>query len=145
VQPGAEYESLKHELVGRLSGLIDPDNAEVAINEAFDTDRMYNGPYKGNAPDLLIGYNHGYRISWDGASGVVKTPVFEDNEKAWSGDHIVDPRIVPGIILANRPLNTSDPHITDLAPTALTLFGVTPPPHMEGTPVFDRAIFGGGG
>ena len=145
VNPGDEYESLKNELVGKLSGLTDPETGQVAINEAFDTDRMYNGPYKGNAPDLLIGYNHGYRISWDGASGVVMTPVFEDNAKAWSGDHIVDPRIVPGIILATRPLNTSDPHITDLAPTALTLFGVTPPPYMEGKPVFDRAVFGTGG
>jgi predicted AlkP superfamily phosphohydrolase/phosphomutase len=141
VQPGSEYESLKRELVDKLGGLIDPDSGDVAINEAFDTDLMYNGPYKGNAPDLLIGYNHGYRISWDGASGVVNTPAFEDNEKAWSGDHIVDPRIVPGIILANHPLNNTDPHITDLAPTALKLFGVPAPPHMEGTAVFDEAQF----
>ena len=112
VQPGAEYESLKSELIGKLGG------------------------------HLLIGYNHGYRISWDGASGVVNTPAFEDNEKAWSGDHIVDPRIVPGIILANRPINNPDPHIIDLAPTALKLFGVSPPPYMEGAPVFDDAIFG---
>jgi len=145
VRPGDEYESLKRELIGKLSGLIDPDSSEVAINEAFDTDAMYNGPYKGNAPDLLIGYNHGYRISWDGASGVVNTPVIEDNEKAWSGDHIVDPRIVPGIILASLPLNTTDPHITDLAPTALKLFGVSPPPYMEGAPVFDEGLFTGEG
>jgi len=138
----SEYEALKQELISKLNGLKDPDTGTVAINEAFDTDRMYNGPYKGNAPDLLVGYNHGYRISWDGASGVVNTPVFEDNEKAWSGDHIVDPRIVPGIILSNRQLDTTDPHIADLAPTALTLFGVNPPAHMEGTSVFDVSKFG---
>ncbi len=75
----------------------------MAINELWDTDRLYKGPYKGNAPDLLVGYNHGYRISWDGASGVVAGAVFEDNVKAWSGDHIVDPRIVPGIVLGQPP------------------------------------------
>jgi predicted AlkP superfamily phosphohydrolase/phosphomutase len=143
VKPGTDYEDLKKELIAKLSGLVDPDSGDIAINEAFDTDRMYKGPYKGNAPDLLIGYNHGYRISWDGASGVVKTPIFEDNEKAWSGDHIVDPRIVPGVILSNRPINDSDPHIADLAPTALALFGVKPPAHMEGTPLFDSSEFGG--
>ena len=50
-------------------GLVDDETGDVAINEAFDTDTLYRGPYKGNAPDLLMGYNHGYRISWDCACG----------------------------------------------------------------------------
>jgi predicted AlkP superfamily phosphohydrolase/phosphomutase len=144
VEPGEQAEELKRELISKLSGLRDEQEGEVAINEAWDTDRLYRGPYKGNAPDLLIGYNHGYRISWDGASGVVAGPVFEDNEKAWSGDHIVDPRIVPGIVLANRPIDSEDPHIADLAPTALELFGVRPAPYMEGQSIFDAASFRGG-
>jgi predicted AlkP superfamily phosphohydrolase/phosphomutase len=137
VEQGAEYETLKKELAAKLNGLTDPDTGEVAINEVFDTDRMYAGPYKGNAPDLLIGYNHGYRISWEGASGVVDTPVFQDNEKAWSGDHIVDPRIVPGILVTSHPINTDDPHIADLAPTALELFGVAAPPYMDGRSLYE--------
>ncbi len=137
VEKGEEYGELKRELASKLSGMVDPETGEVAINEAFDTDRLYQGPYKGNAPDLLVGYNHGYRISWEGASGVVQTPVFEDNAKAWSADHIVDPRIVPGILLANRTVNSDSPHIADLAASALALFGVTPPPHMDGRPLFD--------
>jgi predicted AlkP superfamily phosphohydrolase/phosphomutase len=141
VAPGDEVEALKVELRSKLDGLVDGEKKEVAINEAFDTDRLYRGPYKGNAPDLLMGYNHGYRISWDCASGVVAGPVFEDNVKAWSGDHIVDPRLVPGIFLANHPIDTEDPAIIDLAPTALRLFGVRPPPHMEGSPVVDDARF----
>ena len=52
-----------------------------------------------NAPDLMIGYNAGYRASWDGATGVVAGPVFDDNTKAWSGDHCIDPRLVPGRVL----------------------------------------------
>ena len=114
---------------------MDAEKGSVAINDAFDTDKLYRGPYKGNAPDLLIGYNHGYRISWDCASGVVAGSVFEDNTKAWSGDHIVDPRLVPGIFLANHAIDTEDPAIIDLAPTALTLFGIRPLAHMEGTPI----------
>jgi len=141
VTPGSEYEALKSELIEGLNGLIDDESGAVAINEAFDTDRLYQGPYKGNAPDLLVGYNHGYRISWDGASGVVGGPVFEDNDKAWSGDHIVDPRIVPGILLSNYEVNREDPHIADLAATALTLFGVRPPQHMDGRTLFDASQF----
>ena len=120
---------------------MDTEKGSVAINDAFDTDKLYRGPYKGNAPDLLIGYNHGYRISWDCASGVVAGSVFDDNTKAWSGDHIVDPRLVPGIFLANHAIDAEDPAIIDLAPTALTLFGIRPPAHMEGTPIVDTSRF----
>ena len=141
VKPGEEAEALKAELKAQLDGLRDEEKDEIAINEAFDTDRLYRGPYKGNAPDLLIGYNHGYRISWDCASGVVAGSVFEDNTKAWSGDHIVDPRLVPGVFLSNHPIDADDPGIVDLAPTALTLFGLRPPAHMEGRPVVEMNRF----
>jgi predicted AlkP superfamily phosphohydrolase/phosphomutase len=141
VAPGAEAEALKAELAGKLGGLVDDDTGEVAINDAFDTDKLYRGPYKGNAPDLLMGYNHGYRISWDCASGVVAGPVFEDNVKAWSGDHIVDPRLVPGIFLCSQRVDIEDPHITDFAPTALALFGIRPPGHMDGRQLFDTSRF----
>lgn len=143
VAPGDEAERLKAELKSKLDGMVDEAEATVAINEVFDTDRLYRGPYKGNAPDLLVGYNHGYRISWDCASGVVAGEIFEDNVKAWSGDHIVDPRLVPGIFLANHDIDRDDPAIIDLAPTALRLFGVAPPPHMEGRPVVEMHRFGG--
>ncbi|HSN56371.1 MAG TPA: alkaline phosphatase family protein, partial [Candidatus Sulfomarinibacteraceae bacterium] len=143
VEPGAEAAALKAEIAAELGGLVDPETGEVAVNEAFDTDVLYRGPYKGNAPDLLMGYNHGYRISWDCASGVVAGPVFSDNVKAWSGDHIVDPRLVPGILLCSHDVASDDPHIVDLAPTVLTLFGVPPAPHMDGQPLLDATRLGG--
>jgi predicted AlkP superfamily phosphohydrolase/phosphomutase len=141
VTAGDEAEALKAELKSKIDGLVDEEIGDVAINEVFDTDTLYRGPYKGNAPDLLVGYNHGYRISWDCASGVVAGAVFEDNVKAWSGDHIVDPRLVPGIFLANHDIQKDDPAIIDLAPTALSLFGVRPPAHMEGTAIIDTDSF----
>jgi hypothetical protein len=88
-----------------------------------------------NAPDLLIGYNAGYRVSWDCASGVVAGPVCEDNVKAWSGDHCIDPRLVPGVFFCNRRTTTEDPALIDIAPTALRLFGIDPPAHMDGRPL----------
>jgi bisphosphoglycerate-independent phosphoglycerate mutase (AlkP superfamily) len=72
---------------------------------------------------------------------VVAGEVFEDNVKAWSGDHIVDPRLVPGILLCNHDVNSNDPHIVDLAPTVLTLFGVRPAAHMDGTTLLDKTSF----
>ena len=136
VDPGEEATALRRELVGKLSGLRDAERDEVGIVEVFDTHEIYDGPYARNAQDLLIGYNHGYRTSWDCATGVVAGPVFEDNTKAWSGDHGVDPRLVPGVFFCSHPIDAADPALVDLAPTVLRLFGIDPPAHMDGKELF---------
>jgi len=135
VEPGEQAAALKREIIAKLNGLVDAETGEIGIREAFDTATLYTGPYLENAPDLLIGYNAGYRTSWDCATGVVAAPVFEDNAKAWSGDHSIDPRLVPGVFFCNRAIETDDPALIDIAPTALKLFGIEPPAHMEGRPL----------
>jgi hypothetical protein len=88
------------------------------------------------APEILVGYQRGYRHSWDCATGAVSKDVFTDNTKSWSGDHCVDPRLVPGVFWSNRMINTQTPNIMDLAPTALDLFGIEVPKYMQGAPLF---------
>jgi predicted AlkP superfamily phosphohydrolase/phosphomutase len=130
-----DYHALKEELRARLTGLADPDTGETAIRTVVDAETAFAGPYLEHAPDLLVGYNAGYRTSWDAASGRVTESVFEDNTRAWSGDHCIDPALVPGILFASRPLATATPHIRDLAPTVLDLFGLAAPRYMPGRPV----------
>ncbi len=137
VAPGEEYETLKAELIQKLSGLKDPDTGQVAITEMFDSHKIHNGPYVSEGPDLISGYNIGYRISWNGATGVINDQLFEDNVKAWSGDHCIDPRLVPGVIFANKKLAAEKPALIDIGPSVLDLFGVEIPRHMEGRPIFD--------
>lgn len=139
VAPGEEASALKAELIRKLTGLADTGTGEVAIRELFDTSALYRGPYLGNAPDFIVGYNRGYRVSWDCASGMMAGPVFEDNVKPWSGDHCIDPRLVPGVLFCNRPIEAEDPALVDIAPTALRLFGIEPPSHMEGKALFTGA------
>ena len=136
VEPGAEAESLKRELIAKLSGLRDEDTGEIAIRQVYATGSLYRGPYLEAAPDLIAGYNDGYRISWDAAVGRITAKVIADNPKAWSGDHSMDPLLVPGVLFSNRRIEAEDPGIEDLAPTALELFGIRPPAWMEGKPVF---------
>jgi predicted AlkP superfamily phosphohydrolase/phosphomutase len=137
VNRGAEAEALKRELLERLSGLH--DNGEIAIREVYATSDLYRGPYLDAAPDLIIGYNEGYRTSWDAAVGRVTARIVEDNTKAWSGDHCVDPLLVPGVLFCSRKIDAEDPGIEDMAPTALDLFGIDPPEWMDGKPVFRPA------
>ena len=132
-----EAEVLTEELIGKLRGLRDDDTGEVSIQNVYAAGALYNGPYLGAAPDLIAGYARGYRTSWDSAIGRVAREVFEDNDKAWSGDHCVDPVLVPGVLFSNRKLDREDPGIEDMAPTALRLFGIEQPKWMEGTSVCD--------
>jgi len=136
VVPAAEAPALRKELAAKLSGLRDEATGEVAIQRAYPTPALYSGPYLEAAPDLVIGYAAGFRTSWDAAVGKVSAHVFEDNTKAWSGDHCIDPVVVPGVLFSNRKVEATDPGIEDMAPTALHLFGVGIPRWMEGRPVF---------
>ncbi len=133
VQPGRDAADLKATLMARLRDIT--DGASTPIRDVFDSAAVYSGPYAANAPDLIIGYNHGYRVSWDCARGIVAGPVCQDNTRAWSGDHCVDPRLVPGVFFCNRPTTTENPALVDIAPTALKIFGIQPPPHMDGRPL----------
>ena len=130
IVPEAARAALTEELATRLRGLHDAER--LAIANAYPAAALYNGPYLGAAPDLIIGYADGYRAGWDAAVGKTSTAVFSDNEKHWCGDHCVDPSLVPGVLFSNLPLRATDPGIEDLAPTALRLFGIDPPAWMEG-------------
>ena len=135
VEPGEEADRLRDELCEKLAGLKDPETGETAILRVFNSLKHYQGPYKVEAPDLMIGYNEGYRVSWEAAIGDVTDAVFHDNVKAWSADHCMDPAIVPGMFLCNRDLDSDKPHIMDLGPTTLKLFGVNLPAYMDGRPL----------
>jgi predicted AlkP superfamily phosphohydrolase/phosphomutase len=128
----AEAEALERELVEKLQGLLDEARGQVAIKRVEVSRKLYRGPYVSAGPDLLIGYDKGYRASWAAVTGGVTDAVFEDNDKAWGGDHCIDPDLVPGVLYCNRALDATDPGLEDLAPTTLAMFGLPVPKHMDG-------------
>ena len=136
VAEGAELNDLCRELKRKLEALRDPATGEPVVKEAFLTHEIHSGPYADAAPELLIGYHKGYRHSWECAVGAVTSEVFADNTRSWSGDHCVDPRLVPGVFWCNRKIAAADPSILDLAPTVLALFGIAKPGYMQGSDLF---------
>jgi predicted AlkP superfamily phosphohydrolase/phosphomutase len=135
VEPGDEAAALRDEIAQRLGKLADPLTGNAAIKRVYQAAKAYRGPYKDHAPDLIVGYAGGYRVSWDAAVGRTSTSVFHDNKKAWSGDHCVDPSVVPGVLFCNRAIQSEMPRLLDIGPTVLELFGVPVPDYMDGRPL----------
>jgi predicted AlkP superfamily phosphohydrolase/phosphomutase len=125
-------DTLKSAIAERLSGLVDPSRGMVAVRRARPRESVYSGPYVSEAPDLLVDFAPGYRASWGTSLGGAPEGHFEDNTKKWSGDHIIDPQLVPGVLFMNKPIRPSGAGLADLAPTILEAFAVRKGDAMEG-------------
>lgn len=132
IAPGNERLKLQLELKEKLESIVDENTGLNPIRRAMLSQMNLNGPYVDDAPDLLIGYEKGYRASWNCAVGKVTDRIIEPNTRCWSGDHSLDPDLVPGVFFSNRKLVEKDPSIIDLAPTIEHLFGVKVSKNRDG-------------
>jgi len=135
VQPGKEADQLREEIAAALMTLKDPETGQRAVEKAHIARKVYSGPYKDQAPDIIVGYREGYRVSWETAIGNVTNRIFHENTKPWSGDHCIEHSLVPGVMFCNRPVAAVDPRLIDIAPTILDMFGAKTPGHMDGRPL----------
>ena len=126
-----DAEALKTRIAGALSGLEDPGRG-TAIRSVHSRESIYRGNHVVDAPDLVAYFAEGYRASWGTSMGGIPAGLIEDNTKAWGGDHIIDPALVPGFLTMSRPFRGQGASLVDLAPTILGALGVPPGPAMEG-------------
>jgi predicted AlkP superfamily phosphohydrolase/phosphomutase len=125
VEKGSDAASVADQITDRFVKLTDPKNGQSAVKKVYKNSDIYSGGEAINAPDLVVGFQEGYRASWQTAVGGSPEDIFSDNLKKWSGDHIVDPSIVPGIFLTNFRTNNERPSLMDIAPTVLSCFGMS--------------------
>ena len=118
-----DAERIKNEIASKLKGWIDEKYKSPVISEVYSGDVIFSGKYKDETPDLYVGFNRGYRASWQTALGAVPESTIEDNLKKWSGSHLFDPELIPGILFANREITKKDPSIYDITPTVLKHIG----------------------
>ena len=135
VEPGSADQLLR-EIRDKLLAVKDPKNEAQVITHADLASEAYQGPYSRSGPDMLVGYNRGYRAGWKTILGAFPPDELEDNTNPWSGDHCIDYRLVPGVLLSNRKIAAQTPALTDIAPTILAEFGITKEPDMMGQSVF---------
>ncbi|MFI5394383.1 MAG: alkaline phosphatase family protein [Candidatus Binatia bacterium] len=135
----SQRQQLLAEISRRLLAWRDPATGGPIVTHVYRREDVYSAAYRDLAPDLIIGYARGYRVSNGSALGSVPAELIEDNHKKWSGDHCMAADAVPGVLLSNRPVVSRPVGLQDLAPTVLREFGIPVPTEMVGKP-----LLGGG-
>jgi predicted AlkP superfamily phosphohydrolase/phosphomutase len=120
----------------KLLSVRDPQAGLPVITRIDVASEVYQGPYSESGPDILVGYNRGYRAGWKTILGAFPPEVLEDNLNPWSGDHCMDYTLVPGVLLSNQRIAAETPALTDIAPTILAEFGIAKSKGMIGQSVF---------
>jgi len=142
ISPGEEFRRLAATLKSQLEGLrlprtgseekTDPRGAKRPIRRVVIVEEAFEGPLRSAGPDLVVCFQDGYRCCWEGAKGRIAEQVVSENTRPWRGDHCVDPELVPGVLLSNRPLTCRSPGIEDVGPTVLDAFGLEPGATVQG-------------
>lgn len=130
--PQDEYDALLDELKEKLLALKDPKTGQNVITKVTIPSREFHGPYKSDGPDIIVGYNYGYRSSWENPLGGYPEEIIVDNNNAWSGDHCIDNSHVPGCLISNKKITLDHPALYDLTVAVLDEFGVSPLQEMIG-------------
>jgi predicted AlkP superfamily phosphohydrolase/phosphomutase len=142
VAPGAEYTALCEDIRERLLAVVDPVTRARPVERVCLREELYHGPRVHEAPDVIAVLARGYQMVGD-VLGLTHDPgdaewtgcfaSAQPNRFGLTGTHGPVGGFVacgPGIV--RRPGTAFPAHITDLAPTILTLFGVPVPEDMDG-------------
>jgi len=135
---------LMQEIRTKLLAATDPENGERICTEVYLPREIHDGPHLGLEADLIPGFQPPYRVGWSTSSGGLYTindeggyrpgPICSDNDSNWSGDHVsMALSQVRGVFFSNKKVTVPSEGVRALqiAPTALSLLGVTPPPEMD--------------
>lgn len=127
----ADRDRLIAEISNGLLSFIDPSTGEPAVTKMYPRDEVFHDDgYLEIGPDLIVGFAKGTRSSSESALGEFTDDIIFDNNKPWSGDHLMDHEAVPGVLFTSRPLTREVTSLQNLAAALLAEFGITdfPPP-----------------
>jgi predicted AlkP superfamily phosphohydrolase/phosphomutase len=125
--------ALRDEIARALEAEVDPKTGESVVLEVHPAAEAFHGDRVAEAPDLVVGYNTGFACSDPSTLGEITEAVLEDNTSRWSGNHLIDPSLVPGVLLVSEPVSAGDHDLTDVTATILDHYGLAPTPGMVGT------------
>jgi predicted AlkP superfamily phosphohydrolase/phosphomutase len=136
VVAAAEADAVLAELSRQLLAFRDPQDGKRVVRRVFRNGDAFHGARAAEGPDLVVGYDVGYGASDQSTLGEVTEDVIADNTSRWSGNHLMDPEVVPGILLTNRPIAGEGHHLVDVTATILAWYGLSPSEGMTGKSIF---------
>jgi hypothetical protein len=123
--PPEEKRAVMEEIAAKLSEAVDPETGELVVANVYIAEDTYKFDEQLEiGPDIVLGWTEGVRCSDASSVGKIPRALFEDNTRIWSGDHLMDPEAVPGILLTNRALKKAAPRLENLAAAVLAEFGI---------------------
>lgn len=133
VEPGAEYERVRDELIEELLAWRDPQDNLTVVTKLFKREEIYEGEHIEEAPDLIIAMRDLAYITRQGYEfGRGQDTVFASPATHETGSHRLEGIAIgwgPGMRNRGEVEATS---IMDLAPTILYLLGESIPSWMDG-------------
>jgi predicted AlkP superfamily phosphohydrolase/phosphomutase len=96
-----EAGALCHDLIQKLTEWT--EDGKSIVKKVYKSREIYSGNRIDNGPDLVIGYQNGYRASKQTVLGEAPGGrLIEDNLSHWCGDHCCDPSHVPGVLFGTN-------------------------------------------
>ncbi|HEX5010297.1 MAG TPA: alkaline phosphatase family protein [Planctomycetota bacterium] len=132
--PPAQADALMAEISQKLLAWRDPQGGRAPVRRVFRAQDIYSAERRAEGPDLIVGYDAGYGCSDASTLGEITEDLIEDNTHGFTGNHLMDPEVVPGVLLVNRKLPAAGHDLTDVTATLLREFGVAPADGMIGKP-----------
>jgi predicted AlkP superfamily phosphohydrolase/phosphomutase len=129
--PRSEAPQVIEKLRTELLAVKDPRTGENAISNIWLSKETYKRE-DDRTPDMIIGWNRGFRASWETILGGFPEAVFADNTDKWSGGHCVDRAYVPAVLLSNKKIRSGKFFLPDVTATVLAECNIPLPRHMTG-------------
>ncbi|MCA9148625.1 MAG: alkaline phosphatase family protein [Planctomycetales bacterium] len=110
---------------------------EPVVQRVYDCRRVFWGPRRDDAPDLLVAFADGFRAGDQTAEGAISEHLFTPTAGVHAMNAAWDRDLAPGVLFCNRELvshvnGQHEVRLADLAPTLLKQFGVAVPPELDG-------------
>jgi len=135
VNPGAEYERLRTELIEQLKAIKDPSGNRV-VADAFRREELFSGPYLSRIPDILVSIEDAITVRSDFGRDVWGSARLAELRDL-SGEHDMDGIFVAGGNDVHSTGFLPPASLLDVAPTLLYALGEPIPESMDGQVMAD--------
>jgi predicted AlkP superfamily phosphohydrolase/phosphomutase len=131
VQPGAEYDRVREEIIARLQTLADPATNELVVETVYQREELYHGEYLDKAPDIVFLPR---RLEYFGFGEYEfgSHRIIESMRRGISGTHRMNGIFMAYGAAVQPGATVHDASLVDLAPTILHLMGEPVAAHMDG-------------